>query len=59
MQTAIRKLQVSSVASGGGDARTSPPPETGKIVVEIWCYLQEVYTFGEESEIQEIFSKKL
>ncbi|KAF0147187.1 MAG: hypothetical protein FD143_3099, partial [Ignavibacteria bacterium] len=34
-------------------------PETGKIVVEIWFYLPEVYTFGAESEIQEIFSKKL
>ena len=33
------------------------PPEIGKIVVEIWCYLPEVYTFGAESEIQEIFSK--
>ena len=43
---------------GGGNAGTSPP-ETGKIVVEIWCYLPEVYTFGAESEIQEIFSKKL
>ena len=29
-----------------------PPPEIGKIVVEIWCYLPEVYTLGEESEIQ-------
>ena len=51
-----------SVASGGGgagNAGTFPPPETGKIVVEIWCYLPEVYTFGAESEIQEIFSKKL
>ena len=36
-----------------------PPPEIGKIVVEIWCYLPEVYTFGAESEIQQIFSKKL
>ena len=49
-----------AVASGGGgNAGTLPPPETGKIVVEIWCYLPEVYTFGAESEIQEIFSKKL
>ena len=48
--------QVSSVGRGGGNAGT-PPPETGKIVVEIWCYLPEVYTFGAESEIQEIFSK--
>ena len=44
---------------GGGTPERSPPPETGKIVVEIWCYLPEVYTFGAESEIQEIFSKKL
>ena len=35
-----------------------PPPEIGNIVVEIWCYLPEVYTLGEESEIQEILSKK-
>ena len=41
----------------GGGGRTPPPPETGKIVVEIWCYLPEVYTFGAESEIQEIFSR--
>ena len=36
-------------------AGTFPPPEIGKIVVEIWGYLPEVYTFGAESEIQEIF----
>ena len=50
-----------TVASGGGggNAGTFPPPEIGKFVVEIWCYLPEVYTFGEESEIQERFSKKL
>ena len=41
----------------GGGGEDSPPPEIGKIVVEIWCYLPEVYTFGAESEIQEIFSK--
>ena len=39
-----------------GDAGTFPHPEIGKIVVEIWCYLPEVYTFGEEAEIQEIYS---
>ena len=39
---------------GGG-----PPLEIVKIVLEIWGYLPEVYTFEEESEIQEIFSKKL
>ena len=49
----------SGVGREGGNAGTFPPPETGKIVVEIWCYLPEVYTFGAESEIQEIFSKKL
>ena len=42
-----------------GGTPERPPPEIGKIVVEIWCYLSEVYTFGAESEIQEIFSKKL
>ena len=45
----------SSVWTEGPPER--PPPEIGKIVVEIWCYLPEVYTFGTESEIQEIFSK--
>ena len=67
MQTAFRKqcmpefLDKQSTVSGvgrGGERRNVPPPETGKIVVEIWCYLPEVYTFGEKSEIQEIFSKK-
>ena len=48
-----------SSVGGGGTPERPPPPETGKIVVEIWCYLPEVYTFGAESEIQEIFSKKL
>ena len=42
---------------GGEGGEDSPPPEIGKIVVEIWCYLAEVHTFGAESEIQEIFSK--
>ena len=52
-------LNRQSVASGGGgDAGTSPTLEIGKIVVEIWCYLREVYAFGAESEIEEIFSKK-
>ena len=51
-------MQKLSVASGGGTSER-PPPEIGKIVVEIWSYLPEVYTFGEESEIQEIFSQKL
>ena len=37
-----------------GGTPERPPPEIGKIVVEIWCYLPEVYTFGAESEIQEI-----
>ena len=41
-----------------GDARTSPP-EIGKIDVEIWCYHPEVYTFGAETELQEIFIRKL
>ena len=45
-----------SVASGGGTSER-PPPENAKIVVEIWCYLAEVYTFGVDSEIQEIFDK--
>ena len=50
-----------AVASGGGGGtpERSPPPEIGKIVVEMWCYLPVVFTFGAEPEIQEIFSKKL
>ena len=43
-------VQISSVGRWG-KAETFPPPEIGKIVVEIWCYLPEVYTFGAESEI--------
>ena len=43
-----------------GTFGTSTPPEKiGKFVVEIWCYLPEVCTLGEESEIQEIFSKNV
>ena len=34
-------------------------PETEKFVVEKWCYLPEVYTFGEEAEIIEKFCQKL
>ena len=51
-------MLTNTVASGGGTPER-PPPEIGKIVVEIWCYLPEVYIFGGESKIQEIFSKKL
>ena len=46
-----------AVAYAGGEGGGLPNPEIGKIVVEIWCYLPEVYTFGAESEIHEIFSK--
>ena len=55
------KWQLLEYASGvpRGRGEDSPPPEIGKIVVEIWCYLPEVYTLGAESDIQEIFSKKL
>ena len=34
-----------------------PPPEIGKVVLEIWCYLPKVYTVGVQSVIQEIYSK--
>ena len=46
------------VASGRGTPLSPPPSEIEKMVVEIWCNLPEVYTFGSESEIQEIFRKK-
>ena len=49
----------SSVGLGRSVGTESPPPrpEIGKIVEENWCYLPGVYTFGEEVESQEIFSK--
>ena len=34
-----------------------PPTETGKMVVEDWCHLPEIDTFGEEAEVQEILIK--
>ena len=52
-------LIYSSVGRGGTPERSPPPPEMGKNVVEILCYLPEVHTFGEESEILEIFSKNV
>ena len=53
---ALLNIYIQWRTQGGGGGRT-PPPEIGNIVVEIWCYLPEVYTFGAESEIQEIFSR--
>ena len=51
---------VNDSSVGRGERRNvPPPPEIGKIVVEIWCYLPEVNTFWLESEIHEILSKKL
>ena len=48
-----------TVASGGGGTpERSPAPETGKIVVEIWCYLPEVYTFGAELKSKKYLVKK-
>ena len=52
-------METSSVERRGERRNIPPPPEIGKIVVEIWCYLPEVYTFGAESESKEIFSKKV
>ena len=46
-----------SIVGRVGERRNAPPPEIAKIVGEIWCYLPEVYTFGEESEIQEFLVK--
>ena len=54
-----RKPEMSISQQVGGTQERPPPLEIGNIVVEIWCYLPEIYTFGAESEIQEIFSKKL
>ena len=51
-------LDISSVGTGGGMLKSSATTEIGKNVVEIWNYLQEVYIFGKEAEIKEIFSKQ-
>ena len=52
-----------AVASGGGTPERPPPPKSGKIVVEIWCYLPEDILLSESSKkskkYPEIFSKKL
>ena len=50
-------ISIQSRRQGGTPER--PPPRIGKIVVEIWCYLPEVYIFEVEAEIQEVFSKNL
>ena len=34
-----------------------PSPEIGKIALEIWCYLAQVYTLGEKPENQEVINK--
>ena len=53
-------LLFSSVAPGGRLERQNVTGhEMGNIVLEIWADLPQVYTFGAESEIHEIFSKKL
>ena len=54
---AIARNHKAVVYAGGGEGGL-PPRNRKKIVVEIWCYLPEVYTFGAELQIQEIFSKK-
>ena len=46
----------SSVGRGGTQERS---PEIRKFFVEIWCYLQWVWTFRDKAELQEILSKKL
>ena len=48
-----------SSVGGGRTPEGSSRPEIGKIGVEIWSYLPHVYSFGYESEIQEIFSKNV
>ena len=47
----------SSSVRGGNAGTFPPPPEIKKNVVENWYYLPWVYTFGDEAEIREIFSK--
>ena len=44
---------------GTGSGNVPPIPNRKKIVVEKWCYLPEVYIFGEEAELTEKFSEKL
>ena len=39
-------------SSVGGEKAVTSPSEIGKNVVEILCYLPEVYTFRKESELQ-------
>ena len=51
--TSIRILQLYRPER---ERRNVPPPEIGKIVAEIWCYLPDVSKKA-ESEIQKIFSK--
>ena len=49
----------SAVASGGGGERRTPPPRNRKNCCKKWCYLPELYTFGEEAEITEKCREKL
>ena len=53
----VNSFNAYAVASGL-QGRPERPLEIGRIFVEIWCYLPDVSTFGEDVEIQEIFSKK-
>ena len=60
LHISFRYTQIQHRREGGRvERRNVPPPEIGKIVLEIWCYLPEIYTFGAEPEIQEIYSKKI
>ena len=55
----VRKWKlICKVSSSVGGRPERPPFEIGKIVVENWCYFQDVYTLGEGAEIPEIFRKR-
>ena len=51
-------IPILAIPISSSDGRGRPernPPEMKEIVVENWCYLAMVYTFGKEAEIPEIF----
>ena len=49
----------SGMGRGGTGGKSPPPAKPEKIVVEKWCYLPELHTFGEDAEITEKFSENV